>query len=40
VDEKLVKKFWRMMENRDVNELLLAAFIEWARKTKKGRMAG
>jgi hypothetical protein len=34
-DEKLVKEFWKMMEDRDVNEFLLAAFIEWVRKARR-----
>jgi hypothetical protein len=39
MDEKLVKEFWRLMEDKDVNECLLAVFIEWVRKTKN-RAAG
>jgi hypothetical protein len=35
MDEKLVKEFWRMMEDRDVNEILLAAFIKWVKKKRR-----
>jgi hypothetical protein len=41
MDEELVREFWRPMEDRDVNEFLLAVFIEWVRKTaKRRRVAG
>jgi hypothetical protein len=40
MDERLVKEFWRLMEDEDVNERLLAVFfIEWV-KTTKNRTAG
>jgi hypothetical protein len=35
MDEELVKEFWRLMKDKDVNKFLLAAFIEWVRKTRK-----
>jgi hypothetical protein len=40
MDEELVKEFWRLIEDKDVNEFLLAAFIEWVRKTARRRVAG
>jgi hypothetical protein len=41
MDEELVREFWRLMEDRDVNEFLLAVFVEWVRKTaKRRRVAG
>jgi hypothetical protein len=39
MDERLVREFWRLMEDRDVNEFLLAVSIKWVRKAKK-RVAG
>jgi hypothetical protein len=36
MDERLVREFWRIMEDRDVNEFLLAVFIEWVRKAGRG----
>ena len=35
MDEKLVREFWRLMEDKDVSKFLLAVFIEWVRKTAK-----
>jgi hypothetical protein len=35
MDEELVKEFWRMMEDKNVSEFLLAAFIEWVKKTAR-----
>ncbi len=35
MDEELVREFWRLMEDKDVKEFLLAIFIEWVRKTRK-----
>jgi hypothetical protein len=40
MDEKLVREFWRLMEDKDVGEFVLAAFIEWVRKTARRRVAG
>jgi len=40
MDEKLVREFWRLMEDKDVSKFLLAVFIEWVRKTTKRRVAG
>jgi len=40
IDEGLVREFWRLMEDKDVSKFLLAAFIEWVRKTTKIRVAG
>jgi len=41
MDEELVREFWRLMEGRDVNEFVLAVFVEWVRKTaKRRRVAG
>jgi len=28
MDEELVREFWRMMEDKDVGEFVLAVFIE------------
>jgi hypothetical protein len=33
MDEKPVREFWRLMEDEDVGEFVLAVFIEWVRKT-------
>ena len=40
MDEELVRKFWRPMEDKDVSKFLLAAFIEWVRKTTKRSVTG
>jgi methyl coenzyme M reductase subunit C-like uncharacterized protein (methanogenesis marker protein 7) len=40
MDEKLVREFWRLIEDKDVNEFVLAAFIECIRKAVRGRVAG
>jgi hypothetical protein len=40
MDEGLVREFWRLMEDKDVNKFLLAVFIEWVRRTTKRRVAG
>jgi hypothetical protein len=40
MDEKLVREFWRLMEDKDVSKFLLAVFIEWVRKTAKRSVAG
>ena len=37
MDEELVREFWRLMEDKDVNEFLLTVFVEWVRKTAKRR---
>jgi hypothetical protein len=29
MDEELVREFWRLMEDKDVSEFVLAVFIEW-----------
>jgi hypothetical protein len=39
MDEELVKEFWRLMKDKNVSEFVLAAFIEWVRKTRR-RVAG
>ena len=39
MDEELVRGFWRLMEDRDVNEFLLTVFVEWVRRTAKRRRA-
>jgi hypothetical protein len=31
MDEEFVREFRRMMEDRDVDEFLLAVFVEWVR---------
>jgi len=38
MDEELVREFWRLMEDRDVNEFLLTVFVEWVRRAAKRRM--
>jgi hypothetical protein len=38
MDERLVREFWRLMEDKDVSEFVLAVFIEWVRKAT--RVAG
>ena len=35
MDEELVRKLRRMMEDKDVNEFLLAALVEWVRKVRE-----
>jgi len=40
MDEELVREFWRLMEDRDVNEFLLTVFVEWVRRTAKRKVAG
>jgi hypothetical protein len=35
MDEKLVREFWKLMEDKDVSKFLLAVFIEWVRKRRK-----
>jgi hypothetical protein len=40
MDEGLVREFWRLMKDKDVSKFLLAAFIEWVRKTARRRVAG
>jgi hypothetical protein len=41
MDEELVRGFWRLMEDRDVKELLLTVFVEWVRRAaKRRRVAG
>ncbi len=37
MDEELVREFWRLMEDRDVKEFLLAVFVEWVRRAAKRR---
>jgi len=39
MDEELVREFWRLMEDRDVNEFLLAVFVGWVRRAAKRRRA-
>jgi hypothetical protein len=40
MDEELVRGFWRLMEDRDVNEFVLAVFVEWVRRRRKERLRG
>jgi hypothetical protein len=39
MDERLIREFWRLMEDKDVSEFVLAVFIEWVRKATR-RVAG
>jgi hypothetical protein len=39
MDEELVREFWKLMEDEDVSEFVLAVFIEWVRKAAR-RVAG
>ena len=35
MDEELVREFWRLMEDKDVNEFVLRVFIEWVKETMR-----
>jgi hypothetical protein len=35
MDERLIREFWRMMEDRNVNEFLLAVFKECVKKARR-----